>query len=1041
MHLNFSFTNYGVYVRPFCASAVLIVVLGANNSQAFSLVNPDGVAENKSLAFATDKKVITHHAYANWRSIANTVMSRDGQWAAYAQVAQEADGEVVFSHVGQAKKWRFPRGANPVFSADGKYAAFAIKPTQLQIDQARKEKKKGDDLLKSDLGIVDLLTGQMETIKLVKQFSWPAEGGDYLAVLMEPKPTEKKELLASKDSDVDIAEDQEVTSSTETKKKRFASEFVIIDVQNHVQKNIAHVTNFSWAKNGSVIAFDVQHPLVSKDIKDTNEGKLASKGDAEVVLSSTNKPLSQELSDGAYVLHPQDLQPHAILIGSGSYKGLCFNEDGSMLAFISNRDEIDKNREKTASNNVDKKTDKKVEKESLIYQLFYWQTGQEQAQLLASADTKGMPPSWGVSEFGELTFSKDGQRLFFSTAELPKVEQKGDEEIVKVDLWHWQDAELQSVQKVNAEKDKNKHFLAVMHLADHRFVQLATPQIPYVVVNENADVALGTSDIAYKMLSSWDGNYQDAYAIHLQTGQSSLIAKKLRFTVSLSPAGKYMLSFDAVSSNWLAWSTQNGKEVNLTKKIKTHFEDQEHDTPEPRSPFGLAGWRADDHAVIVYDQFDLWEINPQTQENKNLTNGYGRQHQLQLKYLALDEDSIAKAEEAMPIAEHQALPEQTWILTATHQKNRSMGFFQLDAHGGTPEQLILAKKMLGSVLKAKQADTILFTQQSFTEFPDLWRTDLHFQHPIKISSANPQQSRYNWGTQEMITYTTKDGKKLNALLAKPENFDPSKKYPLMVYIYEKLSDNLHRYIPPAPSQNINVTRYVSNGYIVLRPDIVYQTGHPGKSAMNAVIPAINQVLALGYVDPKRIGIQGHSWGAYQIDYMLTQTTMFKAAEAGAAVADMVSGYGGIRWGKGVSRAFQYETGQSRIGGMPWNKTEQYIENSAIFHIDKIQTPYLTKHNDGDDAVPWYQAIEFFTAMRRLGKEAYWFNYNGEKHGLKDKENIKHYTVHLDEYFDYFLLGQPRPDWMKTPIPYLERGRRDVNPLFTPDAIDVVLPPN
>jgi len=254
----------------------------------------------------------------------------------------------------------------------------------------------------------------------------------------------------------------------------------------------------------------------------------------------------------------------------------------------------------------------------------------------------------------------------------------------------------------------------------------------------------------------------------------------------------------------------------------------------------------------------------------------------------------------------------------------------------------------------------------------------------------------------------------------------------MVYIYEKMTDNLYRYVPPAPSQNINVTRYVSNGYVVLRPDIVYQTGHPGKSAMNAVIPAINKVVGLGYVDAKRIGIQGHSWGAYQINYMLTQTNMFRAAEAGAAVGDMVSGYGGIRWGKGVSRAFQYETGQSRIGGTPWNKTNEYIENSAIFHIDKIQTPYLTKHNDGDDAVPWYQAIEFFTAMRRLGKEAYWFNYNGEKHGLKDRENVKHYTVHLDEYFDHYLLNQARPDWMNTPTPYLQRGRRDVKSLFTPD---------
>jgi len=309
------------------------------------------------------------------------------------------------------------------------------------------------------------------------------------------------------------------------------------------------------------------------------------------------------------------------------------------------------------------------------------------------------------------------------------------------------------------------------------------------------------------------------------------------------------------------------------QKIKVNFEDHEHDTPEPRSAYGVAGWTSNDQTVVIYDQYDLWEINPQTLEHKNLSNGYGRRHQLELRYVPLGEDTLEKSEEVTLSAERKALPSHSWVLSATHEQNRSSGFFQQDPHGGTPQQLMLQNKMLGSVIKAKQADDILFTQQSFTEFPDLWHSNLQFQHPEKISAANPQQANYNWGTQELIEYTTKDGKKLKALLAKPENFDPAKKYPLMVYIYEKMTDNLYRYVPPAPSQNINVTRYVSNGYVVLRPDIVYQTGHPGKSAMNAVIPAINKVVGLGYVDAKRIGIQGHSWGAYQINYMLTQTNM------------------------------------------------------------------------------------------------------------------------------------------------------------------------
>ena len=251
----------------------------------------------------------------------------------------------------------------------------------------------------------------------------------------------------------------------------------------------------------------------------------------------------------------------------------------------------------------------------------------------------------------------------------------------------------------------------------------------------------------------------------------------------------------------------------------------------------------------------------------------------------------------------------------------------------------------------------------------------------------------------------------------------------MVYIYEELSNGLHQYSAPNVGTSINITRYVSNGYVVLEPDIVYETGYPGPSAMKCVIPAINTVVAQGYIDPKRIGIQGHSWGGYQITYMITQTDIFRAVEAGASVSNMISAYGGIRWGTGMVREFQYEKTQSRIGSTPWDAPLQFIENSPIFWIERIHTPYLTIHNDADDAVPWYQGIEFNTAMRRLGKEAYMFSFNGEPHGLRNRDNMKYWTVHMDEFFDYYLLGKPRPSWMDTGVPFLEKGTRDVSPLF------------
>ncbi len=641
------------------------------------------------------------------------------------------------------------------------------------------------------------------------------------------------------------------------------------------------------------------------------------------------------------------------------------------------------------------------------------------------AGTPGLPTGWAPSEHAPLTFSRDGQRLFLGTALVPKAEPKDAPEPFKVDLWHWKDPELQSVQKVRAERERQRSYRAVVHLgAQPRLVQLGSLDMPNIIVNENAHFALGTSELPYRQLQSWDALYYDAYAVDLQTGMSRQVATKLRQQPTLSPAGSYLLAFEPVAKRWSAWRTTDGQKIELTRGIKARFDNEERDVPEPAGPYGFAGWTEGDAAVVLYDKFDLWAVSPETANGvsaRNLSVGYGRSHQLQLRYLGLDPD-----EEGRP------LPSKPWTLSALDDVRRSSGFYRMAANGGEPQALVYADKMIGGLIKARQADALLFTEQSFSEFPDLWAAPAgDVAAATKISAANPQQSALNWGTQELLSYVSADGRKLHALLAKPENYQPGRKYPLMVYIYERMSDKLYNYVPPAPAQNINVTRFVSNGYLVLRPDIRYGLGHPGRDALNAVSAAVQQLVKQGLVDPKRVGIQGHSWGAYQISYMITHTDLFAAAEAGASMANMVSGYGGIRWGAGVSRAFQYEQGQSRMGGTPWGLRDKYIEASPIFFVDKVKTPFMTIHNDDDDAVPWYQAIEFFTALRRLGRPAYWFNFNGEKHGLKDRENMKYYTLHMDEFFDHYLLGAPRPEWMDKPVPYLERGKRDLGPVFRP----------
>jgi dipeptidyl aminopeptidase/acylaminoacyl peptidase len=416
--------------------------------------------------------------------------------------------------------------------------------------------------------------------------------------------------------------------------------------------------------------------------------------------------------------------------------------------------------------------------------------------------------------------------------------------------------------------------------------------------------------------------------------------------------------------------------------------------------------------VLLYDHFDIWQIAADGSSAVNLTAGYGRANHLEFRYIKLDQE------------EKTIDPAKPLLLRAEDTETHNSGYYttRIDAKEA-PHKLLMAAKDFNNPIKAKDADVYVLTEQSFTQFPDLLVTDGTFKDLKKVSDANPQQAQMLWGTDEMVSFENVDGVPLKGILYKPANFDSTKKYPMIVYLYEKLSQNINHFVDPKPMDSINISYYVSNGYLVFTPDIVYQTGYPGQSALKCVMAGVNAVTAKGFVDEKNIGIQGHSWGGYQIAYMVTQTNRFKAAEDGAPVANMISAYDGIRWGPGRPRQFQYEHTQSRIGGTPWEYPLRFIENSPIFMADKIQTPLLIIANDADDAVPWYQGIEFFLALRRLGKEAYMFTYNGEPHHLRRRPNQKDYAIRMAQFFDYELKAGPKPAWMEKGIPYLHTAEQ------------------
>ncbi|HZX67600.1 MAG TPA: prolyl oligopeptidase family serine peptidase, partial [Candidatus Elarobacter sp.] len=600
-----------------------------------------------------------------------------------------------------------------------------------------------------------------------------------------------------------------------------------------------------------------------------------------------------------------------------------------------------------------------------------------------------------------------------------------------VDLWTWHDGVLQSQQRHDADRERKRTYLAVYDLAASRFAQLGSPAIRDVATNDDGSAALGEDARAYRRAGSWLGEvYADLYAVSLADGKRSLLMRRA-LDAELSPGGRYALSWDERTRHWLAVRTSDGKRVQLAPHAGVAFYNVDDDHPAPPPPYGTGGWLAGDRGVLIYDQFDVWLADPQTGAATNLTRGEGRRTQTVYSPVNTDPDATAYASDK-PI-----------LLSLIDTRTYASGYARIAPGGGVPATLFKADEIVNGTrtvfnaglhnltnppLAAKHADRYLFARESFRNYRNLWSADASFGHLARVTDANPQQAKYRWGTERLVDYKNARGEPMRAVMLVPDGLRPDKKAPMLVYFYETWSSTFHQFFSPAPGTSPNFARYVSNGYVVLFPDVHYRNGHPGASAMECIIPAVDAALRTNYADPARVGIAGHSWAAYQINYMLTKTHRFRAAEAGAAVDDMFSAYSGIRLESGVVRESQYEHTQSRIGATPWDRPDLYLENSGLFGIKNITTPYLTIHNELDGAVPQFQGIEFITAMRRLGKEAYLFSFDGEDHNLRGREQQKYWTVHLDEWFDHWLKGAPRPSWMDG-LDFLHRGERNVHPLY------------
>lgn len=939
----------------------------------------------QTLLFSQEKKSLEFQDYQKWRHIENRQISAEGHFVSWT-LAKNTEGDPLLQLWSAEKNTteNWPRGDGGNFSDDENWFFFKIKPPLDTLKNLRRKKVKDEDLPKDTLAIFNLKTHELTKIANVQNFSVPENWNGWLVFQLEPEPkngakkdsvSTKKDSVLLKKTAVDSAKIAPKISKKISKKegKENGNRLIIRNLGSEKQDTVPFVTEFSLAKKSPRLA-----------------------------LISTGRDSAWQA--GAYFFDLEKNNHRPLCRGRGEFKNIALDEAGGQAAFVADRD-----------------TSKAQLREA---ELFYFSEKMDSARLILGKkdgflkEKKGHPRLL-VSRDAKPNFSDDGTKLFFGLAPMPFLPDTSllPEEIVKLDVWSWTDGKMMTEQINKLDEEKKRSFAAVYRISEEKLVALGSPEVPEIRFSptKNADFAVGFSEENYLKQNGWEGAaYRDFYLINLKNGDKSLIASKIRGNPVVSPEGGFVSWFSEADSSWFCFDIKKEKTRRLTDNRVVKFFNEEDDTPDFPAAWGSAGWLAGDSGLVVYDKFDLWLLDPTGGEVAvRLTAGREKDLIFRKIKLDLEEKSLSAVE--------------TWLLSRKEDLLKNEGYSRFDFSKRTIDGSFSKSDInySKSPMKAKRAAAMISTIESFEIFPDLYYSDNWEMGWRKnhISNANPQQKNYHWGSAELVHWPSEDGKVMTGMLFKPDDFRADRQYPMIVNFYEKSSDGLFAHRAPEPGRSqINYTYYTSRGYLVFNPDIPYEIGRPGESAFKAVVGGTEFLIKQGFVDKTRIGLQGHSWGGYQIAYIVTRTGMFACAESGAPVVNMTSAYGGIRWESGLSRSFQYEHQQSRIGGTLWEKPGLFLENSPLFSLPRVQTPVLILHNDKDGAVPWQQGIEFFTGLRRLGKPCWMLNYNDEPHWPVKLQNRLDFQLRMQQFFDHYLKGEKMPEWMERGVPAVEKRR-------------------
>ena len=866
------------------------------------------------------------------------------------------------------------------FHPQGKYIVYAIVPQE------------GD----GTFIIRNVKTGNELSIARATQAVF-TENGEYLVAKIKPSFAETRKAKIDKKKADEMPKDS----------------LVIVELATNTIQKIPSVKSFQLAEHGNDMI------VYLKDKK----GDINKEGSDLVMrdLSSAKEKTFSNISQ--YLIHPKAMgvvmyqvktkqKESQILLASiadtntkvltkqvYTATNFIWDEEGKQLAYLVEKDSADKALQKN-------------------YYLAYYTPSLETAVSIFDKSNKTIPTNYTIGGDRKMKFSKSGKKIEFGVQPILPTKDTSlpDFDRVSVDIWHYNDPIIQPAQLKALESTLKSTELVFLNTQNKNTIYLGKIKDRDLMTTAEGDgaIAYATIDSSYLLASQWQGfSLKDIYAISTNDGQRKLIHKEWKGNLmSASYDGNALLYYDEPQKKYFAYNATTGKTIQIAKDIKTSLFDEENDLPDDPNAYGIAKWMDNNQEVLMYDRYDIWLVDVNgIKASKKLTNG--RMNKIISRFIETDVERKTLAKNAILLIKGYSEVDKSELIST------------LNLADGTFNLINQVPMHFTTIVGASHSNDIAVMQEDEVKSPNLYLYTLAAtkQNPTSIATINTQQANYNWMSAQIVKWKAYTGKMAEGVLYLPENFDAKKKYPMIVYFYERSNQTLHNYLAPAPTPSrLNIPFFASRGYIVFVPDIWYTRGYPGQSAYDYILSGTRAMIQKGFVDSTKVGLQGQSWGGYQIAYLITKTNLYAAAWAGAPVVNMTSAYSGIRWGPGISRQFQYEKSQTRLGASLWERPDLYIKNSPLFSLPNIKTPLVIMSNDADDAVPWYQGIEMYSDMKRLNKKVWLLVYNNEAHNLVERKNRKDIQIREQQFFDTYLKGAPMPEWLSKGVPAVMKGR-------------------